>query len=317
MKIAYLVVAHDSPGVLKRLIAALSCKDCGFFVHIDRRSDIRRFSDISGDNIFLAEERISVYRAGFTQVEATLLLLREALSKPQCYDYFVLLSGTHYPLRSKEYIHSFFQKNRGWEFISTKRMPDDAYAMPLSKLNRIYFEENAPVRRFVSRGLAKVGLAQRDYRKCLGALQPYGGSNWWALTREACRHILEFVRSNERVPRFFRHTCCPDEMFFHTILGNSPFHDRIRRNLTYLDWSVGERPIFLNSTHVQQIALLDRPWLDDGWGSGEALFARKFSDDNLTLLDQVDAMIKEKEVLLLPYDQPGSWLLTLPCEAGC
>src|SRR5712691_1355080 len=102
MKIAYLIAVHDNPGVLKRLIAALLGKDCGFFIHIDRKADIRQFSGINGDNVFLSEERISVYHSGFTQVEATLLLLREALSRPEDYDYFVLLSGTHYPLRSKE-----------------------------------------------------------------------------------------------------------------------------------------------------------------------------------------------------------------------
>jgi hypothetical protein len=296
MKIAYLTVAHDNPGVLKRLIAALSCKDCDFFIHIDRKADIRRFSGISGDNILLSEERIPVYHSGYTQVEATLLLLRDALSRTQDYDYFVLLGGTHYPLRSKEYIHRFFEKNRGTEFISTTRMPSDSLGMPLSKLNRIYFEEDEPVRRFLSRALAKVGLAQRDHQKFLGVLEPYGGSNWWALSREACRYIIEFVQLNESVPRFFQNTCCPDEMFFHTILGNSPFQSCVRRNFTYLHWPARQRPIFLDSADLQQIELCDRPWLDDEWGSGEALFARKFSDDNLKLLDRIDAMIIRKNL---------------------
>jgi hypothetical protein len=237
-----------------------------------------------------------VYHSGYTQVETTLLMLREALSRSQGYDYFVLLGGTHYPLRSKEYIHRFFEENRGTEFISMARMPNDALGMPLSKLNRIYFEEDEPVRRFVSRALAKVGLAHRDYRKWLGVLEPYGGSNWWALTREACQYITEFVQSNESLSRFFRNTCCPDEMFFHTILGNSLFRSRVRRNFTYLHWPAEQRPIFLNSAHVERIESWDRPWIDDEWGSGEALFARKFSDDNLKLLDRIDAMIVRKNL---------------------
>src|SRR4051794_31299639 len=105
MKIAYLTLVHDNPRVLKRLIAALSCKDCGFFIHIDGKTDIRRFSGINGDNVFLSEDRVPVYHSGFNMVEATLSLLRDSLHRPQQYDYFVLLGGTHYPLRSKEYIH--------------------------------------------------------------------------------------------------------------------------------------------------------------------------------------------------------------------
>jgi hypothetical protein len=295
MKIAYLIAAHDNPEVLKRLVSALSCKDSSLFVHIDRKADIRQFSGIHGDNLFLSKERISVYHSGFSQVEATLLLLGEALSRAEDCDYFVLLGGTHYPLRSKEFIHRFFEKNRGSEFISLEKGPNDQYGTPLSKLNRIYFEEDDSVRRFLSRGLAKVGLAQRDHRKYLGGLEPYGGSNWWALTREACRYITEVDRSNKNLSRFFRHTCCPDEMFFHTILGNSPFRSRVRRNFTYLDWPAGQRPVFLNSTHVEQIELSNRPWIDNEWGSGEALFARKFSDDNLKLLERIDAMILRTE----------------------
>jgi len=294
MKIAYLVLVHDNPGVLKRLIAALSNSDCAFFIHIDRKTDVSQFSGIDGDNIFLSDERVSVYHSGFSMVEATLLLLRQAFNRPENYDYFILLGGSHYPLRSQEYIHGFFERNHGSEFISIARMPN-AYGIPISNLTRIYFEEDEPVRHFLTRVLAKVGLAQRDYRKYLGPAEPFGGSQWWALTREACLYITEFAQSNHSLSRFFRNTCCSDEMFFHTILGNSPFRPRLRRNLTYLHWLPGQRPSFLNSDHVHQIELLDRLWIDDEWGSGEALFARKFSDENLKLLDRIDAMILRNE----------------------
>ena len=84
-------------------------------------------------------------------------------------------------------------------------------------------------------------------------------------------------------------------MFFHTILGNSPFRSRVRRNFTYLQWPAGQRPSFLNSDHVQHIESNDRLWMDDEWGSGEALFARKFSDDRLDLVDRMDSMIRRNE----------------------
>ena len=296
MKIAYLMLVHRNPGLLKRLIAKLSCKDSDFFIHVDRKAEIRHFSGITGDNSFLSQDRISVYYGGFSQVEATLLLLREAMSGPQDYDYFVLLGSSHYPLRSKEYIHRFFEHNRGLEFINMARMPDDAHGLPLSKIDRIYFEEDDPLRRFLYQVLARMGLAQRDHRKCLGPFVAYGGSADWALTRGACRYISEFLQSNETIPRFFRHTPTPDEMFFQTILGNSPFRSRIRRNVTYIHWPATQnRPNILNSAHVQQIESSDPPWIDDEWGSGEALFARKFSDDRLDLVERIDSMIRRRE----------------------
>ena len=35
--------------------------------------------------------------------------------------------------------------------------------------------------------------------------------------------------------------------------------------------------------------------MQDEWGPGEMLFARKFSDDRWDLVDRIDRMIKRKE----------------------
>lgn len=43
MTVAYLVAAHDNPGHLRRLIGALSSPSSKCFVHIDRKSDIKKF----------------------------------------------------------------------------------------------------------------------------------------------------------------------------------------------------------------------------------------------------------------------------------
>ena len=40
---------------------------------------------------------------------------------------------------------------------------------------------------------------------------------------------------------FFKHTVCPDESFFQTIVMNSPFKTTQKNNLTFVDWSEGKR----------------------------------------------------------------------------
>ena len=180
MNVAYLVAAHNNPQVLKRAIGMLSYEDCAFFIHIDQKSNIEEFSGIRGENILFSEKRIPVYWGGFSQVQATLLLLRQALESPQNYDYFVLLSGSDYPLRSGKYINTFLQENRGVEFMNVVKLPNEERGVPLSKINRLGFEPNKPIRRFAARILAKLGLAHRNYRKDLGSLEPYAGDTWWA-----------------------------------------------------------------------------------------------------------------------------------------
>jgi core-2/I-Branching enzyme len=296
MKIAYLVFAYKNPQVLRRAIAKLSARDCAFFIHIDQKSSIDEFFQIQGDNVFFSEKRIRVYWAEFSGVQAILLLMRQALRSPENYDYCVLLSGSDYPLRSAKYIHTFLEEKRGIEFISTVRMPSEAAGKPISRINTLRFQSTAPVRRFVVRVLARLGLAERDYRKYLGSLEPYSGSTWWALTRDACQYILEFVERNRLVGEYFQYTFAPEEMFFHTILGNSSFSARIGRNLLYEDWSTGgAHPAMINDRHLALFETQDKVCLSDVWGSGEVLFARKFSDDSLELVQRIDDMIARKE----------------------
>lgn len=296
MSVAYLIIAHDNPQLLKRAIGVLACEDCAFFLHIDQKSDIAKFSGIRGESVAFAEKRLPVYWGGFSQVRATLLLMQEALNAGQGYDYLVLLSGSDYPLRSGKYIRNFFHENRGKEFINVVKVPSEEHGVPLSKVTKLGFEPDKPIRRFAARALGKCGLADRDFKKYLGPLEPYAGDTWWSLTQEACQYILEFVAKNRQVDEYFQSTLTSDESFFHTILGNSVFAPRFARSVHYIDWSVpGLHPAMISERHVGAFEIQEKVWVDDIWGSGEALFTRKLSDERLDLARRIDEMIAGKE----------------------
>jgi hypothetical protein len=293
MKIAYLVLAHTNPQVLKRALTKLSTRDCAFFVHIDLKSDLEKFKEIEGENVIFSEVRFPVYWGEFSQVQAILQLLRQAIKSPQNFDRFILVSGSDYPLRSGEYIHAAMVASSGVEFMSLIKMP--APGKPLARINTMRFPSEKPVRRFVSRALAKIGLAQRDYRKYLGSLDPYSGSTWWALTREASQYIVDFVECNPGYAKFFKYTFAADEAFFHTILGNSRFKSLIRRNLVFEYWpDGGPHPEAIDERQIAGFTKKEAIMVSDAYGTGEALFARKFSDARLDLIDGMDRMIKEK-----------------------
>src|SRR5207247_487420 len=93
--------------------------------------------------------------------------------------------------------------------------------LPISRIRTLRIQSDKPVYRFIVRCLAKAGLARRNYRRHLGALDPYGGTTWWALTKEACEYILEFVGNNGSICRYFERSFASDEMVLHTVLGNS------------------------------------------------------------------------------------------------
>ena len=182
MKIAYLILAHNNPEVLARMISQLSATDSRFFVHIDKRATWGFFTKSANANVQFCDDRIAVYWGDFSQVEAILVLMRSALANEEWEpDYCVLISGCDYPLRSGAYISRFLSANQGLEFMNLVQVP--APGKPLSRIDTIVFPHRKPVRRLLFRCLAKLGFASRDHRQYLRGLRPYSGSEWWALSR--------------------------------------------------------------------------------------------------------------------------------------
>jgi Core-2/I-Branching enzyme len=296
MNIAYLIMAHRNPRLIQKLVDALSSPTSAFFLHIDAKARLQPFASITGSNIRFTAPRIPVYWAEYSMVEAILGLMREAVARH--YDYYILLSGSDYPLRSGAYIREFLTRHWPSEFISLVEIPNHRAGIPLSRIDTRRIPSVRPVSRFVTRVLAKAGLAHRDHRKYLGDLAPYGGSTWWILTRDACQYVLDFANTRPSVCRFFAETFAPDESFFHTILGNSPFKANIRRNVMYDDWvNVGPHPAHpaaMGHEHVELFESSEEFLFEDVFGRGEMLFARKFSDDDLDVVRRVDGLIRRK-----------------------
>ena len=296
MRISYLYFAYKNPKLIERTIRALSDGNASFFVHIDAKSDIRQFDGIHSENVHFTKARLPVYWAEFSGVEAIILLMREALKSIHAGDYFVLLSGSEYPLRSAGYIQNFFETNRGAEFINCVRMPNADAGKPISRFTTIRYPVRQPVARFAFRALAKFGLARRDYRKHLRELEPYGGNTWWALSREACAYVLDYHQNHPHLAQFFERVFSPEEYFIHTILGNSRYKSRMRRSLVFEDWSAGGgHPAIISEKHLQLFNRQDKVGLADVHGPGELLFARKLTDETLGQVNRLDEMIEHKE----------------------
>jgi hypothetical protein len=300
MRLAYLILAHNAPNHLNRLIRALDSPNAEFFIHIDRKSDILPFQyRISGHNVNFLKDRVAVYWSEFSIVEATINLIRTALNcVPNC-DFLCLLSGSDYPLRDPHYIETYFARNRGHQFINIVRMPFDAVGKPIERLQQ-YRLQTPSKNRIIMRVVARVNrvindqlkLVRRDYEKVLDRLLPYAGSQWWALTADAGRHILSFIDARPDVVKFFRHVYAPDESFFHTIIGNSEFSKHIVRNVTFADWSQPNGgPAVIGMDHLHRFLEASNLIEHSTYGQGELLFARKFTDDSSELTDFIDAYL--------------------------
>ena len=236
MKIAYLILAHENPTHLRRLIRALRTPWTRFYVHVDRKVPEGLFDGLRDEaQTELIPDRVSACWGGFSLVQATLNLMSAAACDPEPADWYVLLSGADYPIRSNDEIRDYLQRSNA-EHIGFMPMPSPDGRKPLARLETVYFEKargkHKPVRvlltqtnRFLER------FYKRNYRKALGDLVPYTGSQWWALSRDAVQYILDFVARRRDLMRFYKRSLIPDEMFFQTVLGNSRFRKRIRAAL--------------------------------------------------------------------------------------
>jgi len=299
MTIAYLITAYNNPKHLQRLINALSSESSAFFVHIDRKSNMDDFSGINGKNVYFCKDRIRSHWGDFSTVRAILMLMQMATTDDRHFNYFPLLSGTDYPVQPTSYIETFFRRHNGTEFINLVQMPNEAAGKPISRLTTYtHNPDDLWAAKVWRRVLVKTGFIprERNYKAHLYGLTPYAGSMWWALSREACNYILNFVDENPRIVNFLKRTHIPDESFFQTILGNSPFRSNIQSNLTYSNWEAGgAHPSLISEKDLELFKVAGPIIISDVYGTREILFARKFSDDAEEMVAKIDQNIREKE----------------------
>jgi len=289
MKIAYLVIAHGNYAHVDKLLPTIRHPQAGIYLHIDAKSELPpNLPD--WPELHVLENRIAVYWANFSQVEATLLLLKEALKKQ--YDYYFLISGIDYPIRPLSFLIN--RLSEGGEFINMIKGFEPH--KPKSRIDRFYFQHFDRRNYFNLKTVFYLGLEKTlalFYRRKFPFGQIYFGANWFALTHNCCAYILDFVAKNPAYEKFYRTTIYPDESFFHTIIGQSPFAKQTKNNLTYADWSVVPAPAIINHTHVDAFLTTDTFTCETG--PHRPYMARKFNDDTLDVAARIDRELRHVE----------------------
>ena len=283
-KHAYLIMAHGEPEMLDVLLQLLDDERNDIFLHIDRKALSMRqhyaHVELHRAGFHLLQQPIAVYWGHTSQVEAELLLMRTALQHGP-YAYYHLLSGNDMPVKTQDEIHNFFRENEGREFVGFWQS-EDHQRDALRKTRYYYFlnrykKRSAGLKHLLSSPVRNLLLA---LQKGLGVNRRKGsdvevkkGFNWFSITEDCCRFV---VSQEQRIWDVFHHTLCPDEMFLHTIVWNSPFRTRLfdtqdaqRGSMRAIDWERGNPYVWQKKDTDY---LLHSPYL----------FARKFSAATLS-----------------------------------
>lgn len=280
MKHAYLIMAHSDPSQLNRLVQAIDDERNDIFVHIDKKADISLFNGIKTihSHLIFVNDRIDTHWGDASQIDTEYVLFRTASQYGE-YNRFHLLSGADFPLKSQNFIHTFFEKYPTKEFIDFEGSEIDEdknkkgvkreiykkchlYHFFLSSLkdrNRV----KANFLNLVRRGLMLLQMGVGMNRKfSLGIL--FKGSQWGSYTNKFVECLIE---KEEVVKREFRFTHCCDEIYKQTIAMAENFEIAKEGNLRLIDFSRGSR---------QSPYIFKEEDLNELLGS-DKLFARKFS----------------------------------------
>lgn len=273
MKHAFLIIAHDRPAELAYLLSALDYADNDIYVHLDSKStcfSVKNLREKVHKSGLYFLPRIDVTWGGQSQIQVELNLFSAAYNHGG-YRYFHLLSGVDYPVKSQEYIHDFFRKEDGKNFISLKDIDDNSPRFRMRFEQYHFFHE-----RFVGK--------KRNIWKCIDFaccyIQKMFGvrrfrhrsmkrhSNWISVTNEVVDLI---VRNRTRIAKEYRWTYCCDEVFLLSEIWNTPLRATLspKGNLRFMEWvQISGRDWSPRSISERDLTVLSAP---------DILFARKFT----------------------------------------
>jgi hypothetical protein len=285
--LAAIVLAHLDPAQVALLLSALGHPAVRLYLHLDVRAEIAPFRaaiEAAAPRELVWVPRYRSRWGGIEVVDATLAALRLAVADG-C-EYFILLSGQDLPLWPTDQIVSFFAEEPDRSYLQSFPLPDPRWTYG-GRLRTDFYTYTVLGRRetCIPRGVAAQlsfkGWALNTLLRAFGAfrpprrfppyVRPFGGSQWWNLSRDAARYVLDFLEEHPDYRAYHEHTLLPDELFFQSILMGTAFalsREVLNDDLRLTIWRAGE-------SHPQMLGLGDLPVM---LASGRP-FARKFDGE--------------------------------------
>lgn len=284
---AAVVVAHDDPPQVRRLLAALA--PLRVFLHVDANSsdEVARAILAGQPERVVALPRI---RSGWAHrgiLDAEIMGYRAALAETDA-EHIVLCTGADYPLQSTRRIVELLDRHRGLSF-------GDISALPI--------EHWGPLRGY-DRFIAKQ-FAWRQHRIPLPAFRriphqvvPAGGAQNKILSRRHAQLVVDALVGDDALRRFFRTCWIPDEVaipsiLFSPLLGGDWLEASVPcQPLWHINW--GRRPGVKPPKSPRWLAMSDLPAIREAASRPgiPALFARKFSSSHRSLVEAIDAELR-------------------------
>lgn len=299
-KHAYLIIAHNQFDLLKKILTMLDDERNDFYIHIDKK--VKDFDSSAFDGVLKHSnltfcDRVNITWGDFSQIQSEMTLFKAAASANEIYSYYHLISGVDLPIKSKDEIYSFFEKNYPAEFVHFS-LDEPTHEFD----GRIkYYHFFRKKRNLVNKALAQCLLGCQKLcrvdRLKNQSITVAKGTNWVSVTAAFVKYLVE---NEEYIAKTFSHSYCGDEVFLQTMLFNSPFAKNLymphcgNNQLAcarLIDWNRGNPYVFTSSDFDEII-------------SSDAMFARKFDlNTDSDIVDKIFNYVMEKN-----NDTPAAYI---------
>jgi hypothetical protein len=276
MKLAHLILAHNNPEQLARLVARLQHPSTHIFIHIDARVNIDAFNEITQQSsVYFIQKRLATVWGNYSIVQATFNAMEEIMQTGERYSHINLLSGQDYPIIAADTAYQFFSNYSGKSFMWSDLIFND-WIHGQNRINVYHLGDYNFKGKFI---LMKWINLFAPHRKMPHQLQPYGRAQWLTITPEHAAYVISYVQTHKKLKRFFKQTFSVDEIVFQTVLFNSVHKENIVNDyLRYIVLNEDFRPEILTMKDAE--ALIH---------SGK-MYARKFDMHiDTAILDYLDA----------------------------
>ncbi|MEH2248142.1 beta-1,6-N-acetylglucosaminyltransferase [Nostoc sp.] len=248
-------------------------------------------------NVLLVCPHVQTEWAGFTLVEATVQALKLMSEVPDPPDWFVLLSGADYPIKTARQILDDLTSSPYDAYIQYERITYETYKHDL-KPNMLWLKNS--YQRYCTKSfsfdylkkyfaqlnieiLLEHPLLTKPFLPFSKKLACFSGSQWFCANHKAAEYIIDFHSQKNDLTLYYSKLKYTDESYFQTILANAPHLKLQNDRRRYIDWSSG-------GCHPKTLLMEDLPNLL----ASSAHFARKFDIEiDSNILDELDQITSD------------------------
>jgi len=253
LRAAYLITAYNDPRLLDLLVATLEPHRRDVFIHLDAKSDLDAFRLPHIDRAVLVPSRYSVYWATRSFTDAIMHTLQTAVNAGN-HDYFVLMSGSDYPVRPVPEFEEFLLQADGRSFQTFK--PVQSVFEGRKRLHSHYVIKR--------RSSLNVTLQKFLYLQSLlgafGGRRPppvfqeyYIGTPWFTVHRNVAEWMLECWK-NPEIQEYFSTVYCAEEILIPSMIANSPWAElNVQMPVRFVEWQGTAHPKTLRTADLPNI----------------------------------------------------------------